>query len=369
MCARQKGGEEVLMDMLKQAWKRLSGRQDGDAPIDRSKKHKRIRWYFFLPREGKERRILVQVVTLLLIGVFLFSAGKLISYGAEYLSARRLSDDLRQTYHAEKEQELLSSPSPAATPEDTPLATTTHFMTPPWTNEVTATPQPTPTATPVARLASVPYPNNPYTIVGSRFTKLRRQNADIIGWLTVKGVVDEPVVQRDNQYYLRRDYRGYHNNNGAIFLDEAVKLRTRPYTLMLYGHNMKSGLMFGKLRNYEDPGYYRDNAFITFDTIYEDGRYVIFAVGTVSTDPRNWRYLNWSHLNSTVVANRESAIASLLRFSVYGKYIDVQADDQLLLLITCVDEETDRRVVAARRIRDNETEAELQKLVQKTRKK
>jgi sortase B len=132
---------------------------------------------------------------------------------------------------------------------------------------------------------------------------------------------------------------------------------------------MKTGLMFGKLRNYEDPGYYRSNAFITFDSIYEDGRYVIFAVGTVSTDPKNWRYVNWSHLNSTSVTNREGAIASLQRFSVYGKYIDVRADDQLLLLITCVDEETDRRVVAARRIRDDETEAELNALVQKTRKK
>ncbi len=359
------------MEMLKQAWKRLPGRKDEDSPIDRSGKHKRLRWYFFLPREGRGRRILVHVVTLLLIGVFLFSAGNLLSYGMEYLSARHLSDDLRETYHAEKEQERLSSPSPSAAPEVTPLATITHFMTPPWTNEVTATPQPdpSPTATPIARLASMPYPNNPYTIMSSRFSKLRRQNEDIIGWLTVTGVVDEPVVQRDNQYYLRRDYKGYHNNNGAIFLDEATTLRTRPYTLMLYGHNMKSGLMFGKLRNYENTSYYQDNAFITFDTIYEDGRYVIFAVGTVSTDPKNWRYVNWSHLNSTVVANRESAIASLLRFSVYGKYIDVQADDQILLLITCVDDPAERRVVAARRIRADETEAELQKLVQKTRKK
>ena len=342
-------------------------RQGEDAPIDRGGKHKRRRWYFFLPREGKGRRILTQAVTVLLIGVFLFSAGKLISYGAEYISARRLSEDLRQTYHADKAQEALSSPSPTATPEATPLATITNFMTPPASAE--ATPAPSPSATPAARLAPMPYPNNPYTIMNSRFTKLRRQNEDIVGWLTVKDVVDEPVVLRDNQYYLRRDYRGYHNNNGAIFLDEATDLRTRPYTLMLYGHNMKSGLMFGKLRNYENADYYRSNAFITFDSIYEDGRYVIFAVGTVSTDPKDWRYVNWSHLNSALVANRESAIASLQRFSVYGNYIDVRADDQLLLLITCVDEQTDRRVVAARRIRDDETEAELQKLVQKTRKK
>ena len=268
--------------------------------------------------------------------------------------------------HTEKDQERLNSPSPTAVPEATPTGTPVPATQPPYDS---ASATPVPTQTPVARLSPVAYPNNPYTIMSSRFSKIRRQNEDIIGWITVPDVVDEPVVQRDNQYYLRRDYKGYHNNNGAIFLDESADLRTRPYTLMLYGHNMKTGLMFGKLRNYEDPGYYRSNAFITFDSIYEDGRYVIFAVGTVSTDPKNWRYVNWSHLNSTSVTNREGAIASLQRFSVYGKYIDVRADDQLLLLITCVDEETDRRVVAARGIRDDETEAELNALVQKTRKK
>lgn len=59
--------------------------------------------------------------------------------------------------------------------------------------------------------------------------------------------------------------------NGAIFLDESCDLSTRPYTLMLYGHNMKSGAMFGNLRNYENLTYYKNNPFIKFDTAYEDG--------------------------------------------------------------------------------------------------
>ena len=39
--------------------------------------------------------------------------------------------------------------------------------------------------------------------------------------------------------------------------------------------------------------------------------------------------------------------------------LDVQADDQILVLVTCVDEDTDRLVVAARRLRDSETEEHL----------
>ena len=127
--------------------------------------------------------------------------------------------------------------------------------------------------------------------------------------------------------------------------------------------------MFGGLRNFENPTYYRRSPFITFDTAYEDGKYVIFAVGTISTDAKNWRYVNWSHMNSTSVTLRQQAIDSLFRFSVYGKYIDVRPDDQILLLVTCVDEEEDRRVIAARRIREDETEEELLRQVMKTRKR
>ena len=351
------------MEIIRQAMSRLPGRDRGEPPIDRGKKHKRLRWYFFLPRNDRTRRIVVHGVTLILVGMFLFSAGNLISYGMEYAASRRASNELRDAYNAEKAQELSQTAVPTAVPAETPTPTPTATPVP------AEDASPTPTVTPVARLAAVPYPNNPYTIVSSRFSKIRRQNEDIVGWLTIKDLVDEAVVLRDNQYYLTRDYRGYHNNNGAIFLDESTNLRTRPYTLMLYGHNMKSGLMFGGLRNYENLTYYRNNPFITFDTIYEDGRYVIFAACTISTDPKNWRYVNWSYMNSTSVANRESAIASLFRFSVYGKYIDVQPDDQILLLITCVDAEEDRRVIAARRIREDETEEELLKLVQKTKKK
>ena len=40
--------------------------------------------------------------------------------------------------------------------------------------------------------------------------------------------------------------------------------------------------------------------------------------------------------------------------SAIRSMLDVQADDQLLLLITCLDGETERLVVAARRLRNGE---------------
>lgn len=303
----------------------------------------RRRWY---------RRAAVIVFAIL----FFIGAVNLISYVIDYHSAQQASASLRQAYYAE---DAIETATPTQPPQETPIPAATPVPTM----------APQATATPPAKLEAVRYPGNYYANVSSRFQKIRRQNKDIIGWLTIDDLIDEAVEQRDNEYYLDRDYRGYHNVNGAIFLDENCDLRTRPYTLMLYGHNMKTGAMFGNLRNYENLTYYRNNPFITFDTAYEDGRYVIFAVGIVSTNPASWKYVDFTKLCSSVISWREEALKALIRRSVYSSGIEVSADDQLLLLITCVDDDDERRVIVARRIREGETEDELNKIIRRTTKK
>lgn len=332
-----------------------------DAPIERKRHHHHIRYDFFPTPESRRKRLLAALLGLVLGVVFLVSAVNLIGYGFEYIQHRIAAEKLRQVYYSNEEEQVTSAPT--AVPTQAPTAAPTAIPT----STLDSPPSPVPTATPQARLSKLPYPNNPYSITSSRFQKLKRQNEDIIGWLTITDMVDEAVVQRNNTYYLDRDYKGYHNKNGAIFLDEVIDLRTRPYTLLLYGHNMKSGLMFGGLRNFENPAYYRRSPFITFDTAYEDSKYVIFAVGTISTDAKNWRYVNFTHLLSSSISLRTQAIASLNRFSVYNGLIDVQPEDQLLILVTCVDAVEDRRIVAARRIREGESEDELLALVKRTR--
>lgn len=360
---------DTIRRLLKNAYYQFVSQQQGleDVPVERSRPHKRTRWYFYNPAFNRDKRLIVFLSGVVLVGVFLFSAGQLIGYGVDYAKAKRASDELRQAYYDSLEME-----EPTAQPIETPQVVITAEPTAePVLVQAAQTALPeasaTATATPVQRLEKLKYPGNPYNVVSDRFQKLRRQNQDIVGWLTIEDMIDEGVVQRDNEYYLDRDYRGYHNVNGAIFLDENCDLRTRPYTLMLYGHNMKTGLMFGSLRNYENPTFYHKNPFITFDTLYENGRYVVFSVSTVSLDSTSWRFVNLAWLLSSSAELRTKGISSLNRFSIYHSGIDVKADDQLLLLITCVDEPTDRRIIAARRLRDNEEEENLRRVVRTIR--
>ena len=223
-----------------------------------------------------------------------------------------------------------------------------------------------PAAAPLPTLEPVNYPGNPKRKVSQAFRELRQKNSDIVGWLQIKGLLEDAVVQRDNTYYMTRDPLKKKNSNGSLFLDAGVSLKSRPYTLLIYGHNMKSGAMFGCLRQFERLSFYRRNAFITFNTMYEEGRYVIFAVGTVSTETGAENNPDYFDLMSLRPENRMRAIGTLKEASVYACDVDVQAEDQLLLLVTCVDKETDRRVVAARRVREGEKENELQKLIDRT---
>ncbi|MBQ4638934.1 MAG: sortase [Clostridia bacterium] len=296
-------------------------------------------------KKGNSQRLLLGLAVLACAGLLIAGLVNIGGYVKDYADSQAASRAMRDLYYtaAPDHTPLLDQPSETmAPPEETTLPAQT----------------PVPTKKPLI-LESKHYPNNPRAQVQDKFIALRLNNSDVTAWLKIGTQLDEAVVQRDNTYYLRRDWLGNDNSNGALFLDQDTKWQTRPYTLMVYGHNMKSGAMFGKLRSFEKHDYYQDHAIITFDTAYEDGRFVVFAVGTYSLSAKDANFLNLSRLDSRTVSVREKEIQRLLDGAVLTSPVDVQADDQLLLLITCVDNENERRILSARRVRDNETEAEL----------
>ncbi len=323
--------------------------------IERRFHKKRYRRYI-LRGEGQSARPGSALMLAFLSLTALYCAVRLTVYGLDAYRAHQASAMLRQIYYEEE-----PTAAPPATPSPAPL----------WTLAPAAADisMPTPEPTPETRLRLTGYPDNPDGHISQRFEKLRRQNEDIVGWLRIDGALEEAVVQRDNVYYLNRNYCGYHNVNGAIFLEETCDLSVRPYTLMLYGHNMKSGAMFGGLRNYESLAYYQKNPFITFDTAYEGGRYVVFSVAMISLNPRSRSYIDFSKLNSSIISCREDALTALRKVSVYAVGLDVTARDQLLLLITCASDDAERRVIAARRIREDESESALMSVIHSARKR
>ena len=112
---------------------------------------------------------------------------------------------------------------------------------------------------------------------------------------------------------------------------------------------------------FDNISFYRKYPFIDFTSIYEEGSYVIFSVGSVSTDENDPNFLDFFGLASNRKDKRRQAIETIQAVSAFTETIDVVIDDQILLLVTCEDQEENRRVVAARRIRDGEDRSELKK--------
>lgn len=293
------------------------------------------------PRKGRPVRIVLLCVSVLL---FLYGAVRLAGYGAELLASRRTTRELR----------VAAEEAAGGAPEET--------GTPVVAAEASASPVPAAPAPEAAvfrseKLPEVPYPNG-YAL-NEKIQKLRKKSRYIIGWIRMDEL-DEPVVMKDNSFFLNHDAMGNRNSNGAIFMDERTALLTRPYTVLLYGHNMKSGAMFGNLRKYEKFSFFYQHRLLQFDTLYEEGRYAVFAVAQIRLTPGRSRYLNLGGLLSLNRETRRKALDALIARSMHDPMLDVNEEDHLLLLVTCVGEEDERLVVAARRLRDGEREDHLE---------
>ncbi|MCI8442061.1 MAG: nicotinamide-nucleotide amidohydrolase family protein [Provencibacterium sp.] len=192
-----------------------------------------------------------------------------------------------------------------------------------------------------------------------RFASLWEQNPDIRGWLKIEGTaVSYPVMQaKDNDYYLRRDFERKQNDHGVPFLDYEADLLRPSENLIIYGHNMKDGQIFGELMNYKDPEYIREHPVISFDSVYREGKYKVIGVFLASTEKDHGPIFEYEKF----VNGSEEVTASFLEQvrlrTMVDTGVDADEQDELLCLSTCSYEYWEARfVVVARRIREGESE-------------
>jgi len=304
------------------------------------------------------RKYLPVIVFVVCICVFVTSAALLINYFSSIAASRNASAQLNELYSAAIEQSAQPTETPTLQPTALPSATPAAFSPAP-----TALQAVHQTASSAAELWPSTYPNNPSLRVSPNFYQLQGQNEDIVGWIKIEDVLEEPVVQRDNKYYLTHNVLKDRSVTGALFLDETCNLKTVPTQMLIHGHNMKEGAMFGALKKYKvkDASFYREHPFIDFNTIYENGRYVIFAVAEVDIRSGKPDYLPFWH--NTRFASADAFMEYVERAKLLSYYrcnVDVQPGDRLLALSTCTSIDDNKRlIIMARKLRENENELEL----------
>lgn len=186
------------------------------------------------------------------------------------------------------------------------------------------------------------------------YQTLYNKNKSLIGWLKIDDTnIDYPVMQTvNNEYYLDHNYSQEYDRNGSLFLDKDCDVVHRNTNLIIYGHHMKSGKMFGSLNKYSSEDYCKKHSTIQFDTIYEKGTYevmYVFRSRIYNEDEIVFKY--YQFLDAASEKEFTSNMQEMAALSLYDTGVTASYGDELLTLSTCDNSETDARfVVVAKRI-------------------
>lgn len=93
------------------------------------------------------------------------------------------------------------------------------------------------------------------------FSMLQSMNPDIVGWLYVPQIgVDAPVLKGSNDFmYLYTDFEENDSPLGSVFTWAHADERLTDSHLCLFAHHMLSGQMFGRLKEFQNENFVKQN--------------------------------------------------------------------------------------------------------------
>ena len=171
---------------------------------------------------------------------------------------------------------------------------------------------------------------------------LKKLNPDVKAWIQVpKTNIDYPVVQgQDDMEYINKNVYGEFELSGAIFLSCLNKDDfSDPYNLV-YGHNMKNGGMFADVADFTNKEYFETHQKGKLYLTDATRKIRFFACMKVTAadakiyHPDGYRKENLKDLLDYIQAN-----------AVQYRDVNVADENSLIALSTCLEAETNGRVV------------------------
>lgn len=284
---------------------------------------------------GKKRFDALSALALVLLAVFLVSAGKVVT---QLVREKREENALAELARrvpdrpARAERRLLLE-------QIDPGGETSETTDPPSGGDEAPEPP----------VQEIPTPAELYG-------ELAAENGDFFGWVSIDGTeIDYPVMYTPKrpEYYLRRAFDKTSANSGTPFLDGRCFVGCGNY--IVYGHRMRNGTMFFDLLNYADEAFWREHPIVHFDTLEEYGDYEILAAFYSriysAIDEDVFRYYQYTDLTEEAVF--DEYLQNVRAAALYDTGVEAVFGDQLLTLSTCSYHTEDGRfVVVARKLED-----------------
>lgn len=185
-------------------------------------------------------------------------------------------------------------------------------------------------------------------------------NADMAAWLQIPDTaINYPVMwtPRDEEYYLRRGFDGSRDRNGCLILDTDSCVDPLTTNLIIHGHNMKSGTMFGTLSDYESEDFYLEHKNISLHTRERQHNYEVIAVFFSQVYKKSDKVFKfYQFFQADTEAEFEDFYQNVKALSLYDTGVTAEFGDRFLTLSTCSYHVTNGRfVVVAKEIESGDT--------------
>jgi sortase B len=192
----------------------------------------------------------------------------------------------------------------------------------------------------------------------SPYENLFQEYPDMIAWLYIPDTnINYPVMYTpdDEEYYLYRDFFGNDDKNGTLFIDTDCSLSYERANIIIHGHHMKSGAMFGSLEKYLDEEYEKEHSYIYLYTSEEMRKYEVISVFESQVyDANSDKFKYYEYFNFDDEETFEEYYENIKKLSVYDTGVEAEFGDEFLTLSTCsYQTEKGRLAVIAKKVKNN----------------
>lgn len=205
---------------------------------------------------------------------------------------------------------------------------------------------------PVAELTTTPAPTEPSVTqdadpveilpvaISNPYQDSFLANEDMVAWLQIPDTnIDYPVMwtPRDENYYLYRDFEQNENQNGCLILDTDSSLEPLTTNLIIHGHNMRSGAMFGNLTDYEDFAFFESHRKVSLCTETCMRNYEVIAVFRSQVFKKSDDVFKfYKFFRADTQDEFDDFYNNIKEMSIYDTGVTAQFGDHFLSLSTCV---------------------------------